>query len=95
MELSIDKFGRFVLPKRLRDHLGVQLGLKVEVVETAEGLLFKPSRPTSALVRKNGILVHQGQPNPASPPSRIPSGIPWSTLVEDDREERIRQIVQP
>ena len=36
MELTIDKFGRVVIPKKLREHLGVGLSLKVEVQETAE-----------------------------------------------------------
>jgi AbrB family looped-hinge helix DNA binding protein len=85
MELSIDKFGRVVLPKKLRDHLGARVGLKVEVFETADGLLLKPVRHTSALIHKNGILVHQGQPSP---------DIAWPTLVEDERDERIRKIWQ-
>lgn len=85
MELSIDKFGRVVIPKKLREHLGVGLSLKVEVKETAEGILLKPVRRASGLVRKGGILVHQGEPSPH---------INWDSLVEDEREERIRKIAQ-
>ena len=44
MELKIDKFGRVVIPKKLRDHLGVGMSLKVEVKETPEGILLKPVR---------------------------------------------------
>jgi AbrB family looped-hinge helix DNA binding protein len=86
MELSIDKFGRVVLPKKLREHLGVRASLKVEVVETADGVLLKPVRHTTALVRKDGILIHQGKPS---------RDVPWSALIEDERDERIRKIWQP
>jgi bifunctional DNA-binding transcriptional regulator/antitoxin component of YhaV-PrlF toxin-antitoxin module len=86
MELSIDKFGRVVLPKKLREHLGVGLSLKVEVKETPEGILLKPVRRESGLMMKDGILVHRGGGDN--------SHINWDTLVEDEREERIRHIAE-
>jgi AbrB family looped-hinge helix DNA binding protein len=86
MELSIDKFGRVVLPKKLRDQLGVRIGLKVEVLETADGLLLKPVRHASTLVHKSGVLVHQGKNSPQ---------VAWSSLVEDEREERIGRMGRP
>jgi AbrB family looped-hinge helix DNA binding protein len=84
MELKIDKFGRVVIPKKLRDHLGVGLSLKVEVKETPEGILLKPVRRESGLVMKDGVLIHRGGGDN--------SHINWDTLVEDEREERIRHI---
>lgn len=86
MELSIDKFGRVVLPKKLRDQLGVRIGLKVEVLETADGLLLRPLRHASTLVHKNGVLVHQGKPSPQ---------IAWASLIEEEREERIGRMGRP
>jgi bifunctional DNA-binding transcriptional regulator/antitoxin component of YhaV-PrlF toxin-antitoxin module len=86
MELSIDKFGRVVLPKKLREHLGVGLSLKVEVKETPEGILLKPVRRESGLMMKDGILVHCGGGNN--------SHINWDTLVEEEREERIRHVAE-
>jgi AbrB family looped-hinge helix DNA binding protein len=86
MELSIDKFGRVVLPKKLRQHLGVHVGLKVEVQETAEGILLKPVRRESGLMMKDGVLIHRGGGDN--------SHINWDTLVEDEREERIRHIAE-
>ena len=84
MELTIDKFGRFVLPKKLREHLGVSNGLTVEVKETAEGVLLKHAKQPSGLVRKGGLLILKG--------SGSQDHIHWDTLVEDEREERIRKI---
>jgi bifunctional DNA-binding transcriptional regulator/antitoxin component of YhaV-PrlF toxin-antitoxin module len=85
MELSIDKFGRFVLPKKLREHLGVGLSLKVEVKETAEGILLKPVRRTSGLMMKDGILIHSGS-------GENSDHIDWDRLVDDEREEHIRKM---
>ena len=88
MELSIDKFGRVVIPKKLREHLGVGLSLKVEVSETTDGILLKPVRRQSGLMMKDGVLIHRGS-------GGKPDHINWDTLVEEEREERIRHIAQP
>jgi AbrB family looped-hinge helix DNA binding protein len=86
MELTIDKFGRVVIPKKLREHLGVGPSLKIEVKETPEGILLKPMRRGSGLMMKDGILIHCGGVDE--------SHINWDTLVEDEREERIRHIAE-
>jgi AbrB family looped-hinge helix DNA binding protein len=86
MELKIDKFGRVVLPKKLREHLGVGLSLKVEVQETPDGILLKPVRVASGLMMKDGILIHRGL--------GTESHIDWNRLVEEDREDRIRHIAE-
>jgi AbrB family looped-hinge helix DNA binding protein len=86
MELSIDKFGRVVIPKKLREHLGVGLGRKVEAKETPEGILLKPVRHGSGLMRKDGFLILRGGGDD--------SHINWDTLVEEEREERIRHIAE-
>jgi AbrB family looped-hinge helix DNA binding protein len=85
MELTIDKFGRVVIPKKLREHLGVGLSLKVEVKETPEGILLKPVRRGSGLMIEDGILIHRGGGDEGH--------INWGALVEDDREERIRELI--
>lgn len=84
MQLTIDKFGRVVLPKKIRDHLGVHTGLKLSVIETRDGVLLKPVPEASRLRRKQGILIHGGE---SSGP------IHWSTLLEKDREDRLANIV--
>jgi AbrB family looped-hinge helix DNA binding protein len=86
MELSIDKFGRVVLPKKLREHLGVGTGLKVQVEETADGVKLTPVRHGSGLMMKDGILIHRGGGDE--------SHIRWDTLVDEEREERIRHIAE-
>ena len=86
MELSIDKFGRVVIPKKLREHLGVGMSMKVEVKETPDGILLKPVRRQSGLMMKDGILILRGGGDN--------SHINLDTLVDDEREERIRHIAE-
>ena len=87
MELTIDKFGRVVLPKKLREHLGVSKGLTVEAKVTADGILLQPVRPTGlGLTMKDGILMFQGSPEDTG-------RIDWDRLVEDEREERIQSLL--
>jgi AbrB family looped-hinge helix DNA binding protein len=87
MELKVDKFGRVVLPKKLREHLGVGLSLRVEVKETRDGILLKPVRRESGLMMKDGILILRGS-------GMTDHNIDWDKLIEDDREERIRHILE-
>lgn len=86
MELTIDKFGRVVIPKKLREHLGVGPSLKVEVKETPDGILLKPVRRGSGLMMKDGVLIFRGGCDE--------SHVNWDTLVEDDREARIRELIE-
>lgn len=38
MRVTVDAVGRIVIPKRIRDRLGIQSGAEVEVVETETGV---------------------------------------------------------
>lgn len=57
LQIPIDKFGRVVLPKEIRDRLGIREGMEFEVQETEEAILLKPIFPKAKIVDKNGWLV--------------------------------------
>ena len=83
MEVTIDGAGRIVVPKAVRERLGLHKDSRLELEETAEGMVLKPVEQESALVRdKYGWLVHTGRPI---------GKIDWDRLVENDREERMRK----
>jgi AbrB family looped-hinge helix DNA binding protein len=81
MTLRIDKGGRVVLPKPVRDHLRLIPGSNLELEERAEGIVLRPVKRRASLVEKDGLLVHRGE---------APPGLDWSRLVEDCREERVK-----
>ena len=64
MEVTIDNYGRIVIPKPLRERLGldpgVALELTVEPDDGGEALQLRPLSDRPTLVRKDGILVHAG-----------------------------------
>lgn len=83
MTLKIDKAGRIVLPKQLRRQWGLRAGMDLEVMESAEGLLLKPVTDKPAMIQINGFWVHQGE---------APADFDWDRFLEQQREERIRQL---
>lgn len=52
MVVKIDKSGRIVVPKPLRDRLGLKPDMELEVHEHADGVLLR--------VHVDGLWVHQG-----------------------------------
>lgn len=60
METSIDKFGRVLIPKKVRDDLGLHPGEVLCVEEHGREITLKPLRETPNLVNKDGVLVYSG-----------------------------------
>ena len=83
MTLRIDKAGRIVVPKPVRERLGLQPGSDLEMVETNEGLFLKPEGRRPSMVKKKGLWVHTG---------KLPPGFDIVQALRDDREERIRKL---
>ena len=83
MTLRIDKAGRIVLPKPIRDSWGLHEGSELELVDGPDGVLLRPTQQGPSLVYEDGMLVHTG---------KLPQGFDWMRLVDDDREERMRKV---
>jgi AbrB family looped-hinge helix DNA binding protein len=65
--LVIDKAGRVVIPKPLREELQLEPGDTLEMESTGEQITLRPVRGTGPLTKEHGIWVfHSGQPLPAS-----------------------------
>lgn len=60
METSIDSVGRIVVPKPLRDALGLTPGSKVDISRYGAGLQLVPAGRTARLVDESGVLVATG-----------------------------------
>lgn len=61
MEVTLDRSGRFVIPKAMRDALGLGPGSKLEIEEREDALLLRPRRPELDLVEEDGVLVFAGE----------------------------------
>ena len=83
MTLKMDKAGRVILPKPVRDRLGLHEGSDLEMQETPEGVMLKPVELRPSMVKKQGLWVHTGQ---------VPPGFDVVEAIRDDRADRIRKL---
>jgi AbrB family looped-hinge helix DNA binding protein len=65
--LIIDKAGRVVIPKPLREELHLEAGDALEMESAGEQITLRPVRGTGPLSKEHGVWVfHSGQALPAS-----------------------------
>jgi AbrB family looped-hinge helix DNA binding protein len=65
--LIIDKAGRVVIPKPLREELNLGPGDALELDRAGEQIVLRPVRATGPLTREQGVWVlRTGQPLPAA-----------------------------
>lgn len=57
MQAVIDQAGRIVIPKALRDGLGLQPGSTVDISAYGAGVLVIPGGRTARLAEEDGVLV--------------------------------------
>jgi AbrB family looped-hinge helix DNA binding protein len=79
MTLRIDTSGRIVVPKPLRERLGLKPDMELEVLEQLGGVLLRPVGQRPSMIGVDGIWVHQGVAEP---------GANWDRVLEDIRDER-------
>ena len=85
MEIRIDKAGRIVVPKPLRERLGFKPDTELEAVEQPEGVLLKRVEQRPSMVMVDGLWVHQGTAEP---------GARWERILDDVREERMESLLK-
>jgi AbrB family looped-hinge helix DNA binding protein len=85
MTLRIDKSGRIVVPKPLRERLGLKPDTELEVLEQAGGVLLRPIGQRPSMIRVDGLWVHQGVAQP---------GANWDRVLQEVREERIETVLK-
>lgn len=61
METAVDRFGRVLIPKSIRDHLGLKPGVLLHIEEQGEDVLLKPVENEPSVVLKKGIAVFTGK----------------------------------
>jgi AbrB family looped-hinge helix DNA binding protein len=81
METTLDRFGRIVIPKQVRDDLGLSPGSVLKLEERDEEIVLKPVVERSPLLLKDGILVFTGE---------VEGDL--ETALRRDRDERSRKL---
>jgi AbrB family looped-hinge helix DNA binding protein len=83
MNVKLDRSGRIVVPKRLRDRFGLKPDLALEVEEHADGVFLRVPTPHPTMVQVDGLWVHQGT---------APANADWACVLGDVRDERRRAV---
>ncbi len=84
-KLTLDKAGRVVIPKPLRDELRLSSGDSLEIESQGDELILRPVREAATMFKEDGMWV-------------IKTGKPLSVgevdaVIESVRDERHRQIL--
>jgi AbrB family looped-hinge helix DNA binding protein len=77
-KITIDKAGRVVIPKPLRDQLRLGAGDTLALQSEGERITLEPVRPPAVLKKEYGVWVYQGQTTNTS----------IADLLDRDREKR-------
>ncbi len=81
MTIRIDKAGRIVLPKPVRERFHLREGSELELEERSDGLTLRPVEQRASMVQDKGIWVHLG---------KVPRGFDWDGVVDAVRDQRIK-----
>ena len=83
-ETIVDRFGRIVIPKKIRDDFNLEAGTQIRFEESEQGIVLKPVHGESNLHWKDGVLVFSGSA----------LGDLCDALAKH-REERAQNILKP
>lgn len=78
--ITIDRAGRVVIPKKVRDRLQLAPGDSLELETAGDQITLRPARSTGGTRKEKGIWVHH---------SEIPLTQSTAELIDQAREERI------
>jgi len=95
MNVTIDKFGRIILPKSIRQMLGLTPGKEITIEVTDEGFIATPvvtAKPV--LVEENGFLFVQ-YANENESASAADSNVNFDNILEEVRNKRIDKLLKP
>ena len=61
MVITLDKFGRIIIPKRFREHLGINFGASLNISEDGKRIVIELVQKQEPVIDKDGILVFTGK----------------------------------
>jgi AbrB family looped-hinge helix DNA binding protein len=83
IKTKIDKFGRIVIPKKIRNDFGLKNNSEVLLEAGEDGIIVHPDTKLPFVMDKDGILVVCSEPTES-----------FTGFLEKEREDRIKKIVK-
>jgi AbrB family looped-hinge helix DNA binding protein len=78
-KITVDKAGRVVIPKPLREQMRLAPGDTLQLESEGDRITLRPVRPQSTLKKEYGVWVYQGES----------SDVSISDLIDRERERRL------
>ena len=85
MMITIDKLGRMVLPKLVRDQFHIHSGDSIHAEIHNGTIVLTPFQNEGGLVQKKGLLVHHGA---------APIDLDLISFIEDERNRHLTERVK-
>lgn len=82
MLTTLDKFGRIIIPKRFREHLGINLETALNISEDGNRIVIELTKEKNPVIDKDGILVFTGKLEGRK-----------NNLIKSDRNRRMRKLL--
>jgi AbrB family looped-hinge helix DNA binding protein len=82
-KITLDRAGRVLIPKSLREELHLDPGDTLQLESEGEEIMLRPVRPKALLKKEHGVWVYQGGPTDTSIPD----------LIDREREQRSREVL--
>lgn len=83
-KITIDRAGRVIIPKPIREELHLKPGDSLELESGGDQITLRPVRPKATLKKEHGVWVYQGEPTDLS----------IVDLIAREREKRIRELIK-
>ena len=82
-KLTLDKAGRVLIPKPLRQELHLGPGDTLQLESEGEQITLRPMRAKALLKKERGVWVYQGEPTEVS----------ITAVIDRQREKRLRELM--
>jgi AbrB family looped-hinge helix DNA binding protein len=83
-KLTLDRAGRVLIPKTLREELHLGPGDSLQLDSQGEQITLRPIRARALLKKEHGVWVYQGEATHGSIPD----------LINREREKRSRELLR-
>ncbi len=82
MITTLDKFGRVIIPKKLRENLGISTETTLNISEEDKKIVIELVKEKAPIVNRDGLLVFTGKLDKKR-----------SDLLKSDRNKRMRKLL--
>ena len=82
-QITLDRAGRVLIPKALREQLNLLPGDAIELESDGDDITLRPQKPVTTMTKEHGIWVFYAEP----------SDIDIVEFIRQQREERNRHVL--